>query len=238
MTAKGWLKCADLRLMLHSLKGKTTERKLRLFACACCRRIWDRITDSCSRKAIQISELYADGNATIKELESAFMAADRVHSLLASQWLSEFMSGDRVSFSLPSQAMSIESSADAARLAAHPEARGLADGTAIAAMIAVAGHGKDYFTHALKEEADQCILLRDIFGNPFHSVSVDPSWLTPTVKAMARRIYGGRAFERLPELAQELEKVECDNRQMLDHCHGPGPHVRGCWVVDLVLRKG
>jgi hypothetical protein len=43
-----------------------------------------------------------------------------------------------------------------------------------------------------------------------------------------------RAFERMPELADALAEAGCSNPDILSHCHGPGPHVRGCWVVDLL----
>ena len=79
--------------------------------------------------------------------------------------------------------------------------------------------------------------LRDIFGNPFRPVAVDPTWLTSTAVALARGIYDDRAFDRLPILADALQDAGCENADVLDHCRGPGPHVRGCWVVDLVLGK-
>jgi hypothetical protein len=81
----------------------------------------------------------------------------------------------------------------------------------------------------------QCSFRRDIFGNPFRPVTVDPSWRTPTVTALAEAIYADRAFDRPPVLADALEEAGCDNADVLAHCRGDGPHVRGCWVVDLVL---
>jgi hypothetical protein len=78
-------------------------------------------------------------------------------------------------------------------------------------------------------------LFRDIFGNPFRPVSLDPAWLTSTVVLLAKGIYDDRAFDRLPILADALQDAGCDNDDILGHCRGPGPHVRGCWVVDLVL---
>jgi hypothetical protein len=82
-----------------------------------------------------------------------------------------------------------------------------------------------------------CDLIRDIFGNPFRPVTADPSWLTSTVAALARGIYADRAFDRLPILADALQDAGCDHADILDHCRGHGPHVRGCWVVDLLLGK-
>ena len=80
-------------------------------------------------------------------------------------------------------------------------------------------------------------LARDIFGNPFRPAALDPSWLTSTVVTLARGIYEERAFDRMPILADALQDAGCDNEDVLNHCRGPGPHVRGCWVVDLVLGK-
>jgi hypothetical protein len=83
-------------------------------------------------------------------------------------------------------------------------------------------------------------LLRDIFGNPFRPVSADPAWLTwkdGTVPRLAQAIYYGRAFDRLPLLANALEEAGCDNADILNHLRGPGPHARGCWPLDLILGK-
>ena len=80
-------------------------------------------------------------------------------------------------------------------------------------------------------------LIRCIFGNPFRPVAVDPRWRSADAVALARGIYDDRAFDRLPLLADVLMDAGCDNTDILDHCRGEGPHVRGCWVVDLVLGK-
>ena len=80
-------------------------------------------------------------------------------------------------------------------------------------------------------------LIRDIFVNPFRPVAADPAWLTETTVGIARGIYDDRAFERLPILADALEDAGCEDAELLAHCREPGTHVRGCWVVDLVLGK-
>lgn len=85
--------------------------------------------------------------------------------------------------------------------------------------------------------ADQADLLRDIFGNPFRPVVSSPAWRSETVVALASAIYAERAFDRMPILADALEEAGCDQPDILAHCRGPGPHVRGCWVVDGVLGK-
>jgi hypothetical protein len=80
--------------------------------------------------------------------------------------------------------------------------------------------------------------VRDVFGNPFRRVGVEPAWLTPDVRALAQALYAGREFERLPILADALEDAGCTAQAILDHLRGPGEHVRGCWVLDLLLGKG
>jgi len=87
------------------------------------------------------------------------------------------------------------------------------------------------------DEAAQAALLREIVGNPFLPVPLDPAWLTSTVQNLAAAIYTDRAFDRLPILADALEDAGCTNADVLGHCRGPGPHVLGCWVVDLLLGK-
>jgi hypothetical protein len=80
-------------------------------------------------------------------------------------------------------------------------------------------------------------MVREVFGNPFRPVAIDPSWRTPTVVALAEGIYADRAFDRLPILADALQDAGCDNADILTHCRSNGPHVRGCWVADLILGK-
>lgn len=79
--------------------------------------------------------------------------------------------------------------------------------------------------------------LLDIFGNPYRPMSLEPSWLTSTVVALAEGIYQERAFDRMPILADALMDAGCDSEDVLNHCRGSGPHVRGCWVVDLLTGR-
>jgi hypothetical protein len=80
-------------------------------------------------------------------------------------------------------------------------------------------------------------LLRDLFGNPFRPVTFSPEWRTDTVLALARGMYVSRDASALPILADALQEAGCDNEDILRHCRSEGPHVRGCWVCDLVLGK-
>jgi hypothetical protein len=92
--------------------------------------------------------------------------------------------------------------------------------------------------------AHHVALLRDIFGNPFRPVTVSPAWQSPTIVALAQAAYDERDLPagtldpaRLAVLADALEEAGCTEQTLLDHLRGPGPHVRGCWAVDLVLGK-
>jgi len=82
-----------------------------------------------------------------------------------------------------------------------------------------------------------CEQFRCVAGNPFRPVAFSPSWRSETAVALASATYAERAFDRLPILADALEEAGCDHADVLSHCRGPGPHVRGCWVVDGVLGK-
>lgn len=87
------------------------------------------------------------------------------------------------------------------------------------------------------EAAAQVALLRDVFGNPFRPAVLDLDWLTSTVVALAREVYESRDFAAMPILADALQDAGCDNEAVLEHCRGPGPHARGCWVADLILGR-
>jgi hypothetical protein len=96
----------------------------------------------------------------------------------------------------------------------------------------------DQGNHHLGLRPGQAALLRDIFGNPFRPVAFDPDWRTSTAVAIARGMYESRDFSAMPILADALQDAGCDNDDVLNHCRNEKKvHVRGCWVVDLVLGK-
>jgi hypothetical protein len=79
--------------------------------------------------------------------------------------------------------------------------------------------------------------LRRLASELARPVEFDPDWRTSTAVALAREMYQSRDFGAMPILADALQDAGCDSADILDHCRGPGPHVRGCWVIDLVLGK-
>jgi hypothetical protein len=213
MTEREWLNAASPGPMLQHLARKLSDRKLRVFSCACCRRVWDVIPEDEGRRAVEVAEQYADRAATGRALKAALTAAAR------STPEDEDVIYSRAAFR-SQQAM-------LAALNAAGKRQNMVYAPYSAADAAADGD---------REPAEQAELLRDIVGNPFRPVTLEPAWLTPTVVQLARGIYDERAFDRLPILADALQDAGCDN-DVLAHCRGPGPHVRGCWVVDLVLGK-
>jgi hypothetical protein len=227
MTEADWLACTDPKPMLASLEGKASDRKLRLFAVACCRRIWHLLTDQRSRQAVEVAERYADGRATDEELETASDAAhavwdaDMKRAATAGKW-------DKRS-DLPYYSASA---------AAYNVALPLGWWGAAPAFVAPDEIARGAHANAGAEGMAQCVLLRDILGPlPFRPLAVDPTWLTSNVASLAHTAYDERAFDRLPILSDALEEAGCTNAEILAHCREPGEHVRGCWVVDLVLAK-
>jgi hypothetical protein len=207
-----WLKCTDPENMINFLGEKATERKQRLLACACCRlpEVWKVLYDERSRAGIEVAERFADGQATREEFD---IAAARSWDALEDGKETRTEAGSRVAAGVfGSWYGLLESAGD-----------GVPNNDENAALDAIA--------------AKEPVLLRDIFGNPFRPIHVDPSWRTPTVTALARAIYTNRSFDAMPILADALEEASCTSEEMLGHCRGEGEHVRGCWVVDLLLGK-
>jgi hypothetical protein len=225
----GWLASDDLDALLGFVLGRASERKLRLFACACCRRVWHLLADPRSRQALEVAERYADGHASAVELATARLAVltaaqrARDQAAWAVYWTLNRVPGENVR----------SVCAAAAEALARTAARG--------AKSAGASRSADAWHAAGKaEEFAQVRLLREVFGNPFGAPAVSPAWLTwhrGTVRHMAQSIYESRRFEELPILGDALEEAGCMDEQILAHCRGGGEHVRGCWVVDRLLGK-
>ena len=214
MTEAEWLASNDAQRMMQYLAGGPSPRKSRLFTVACCRRIGYLLTRK-GREAVDAAERFADGLLEEPELTAAMGAVGRPRTNARFR------------------------AAEAARFTSYPP---LTNWTPAAANVAVDAVGYDEHDRPIPEkraaeESAQASLLRDIFGNPFRPAAVDPAWLTSTVVSLAEGIYAERAFDRLPILADALQDAGCDNADILDHCRGPGPHARGCWVVDLLLGK-
>jgi hypothetical protein len=225
--------CTDPQPMLEFLRGKTSDRKLQMFAVACAQFLWDLLNES-SRRLVIALERYADGAASKEDLQSAEEGAR------------EAFIADLATPSTP--ALTFQAAQAILSLQAHMIERGaicsmLNDAQMLRGKVAreIARKGtwtKQERSAIASEQHRQSALVRDIFGPlPFRPIALDRPWLTSTVTSLATAIYEERAFDRLPILADALEDAGCTNADILSHCRGPGPHVLGCWVVDLLLGK-
>lgn len=231
MTQAEWLAATDPVKMLVAVLalGKATPRKLRLFACACCRCVEHLLTDERSRRAIDVAERLADGQATEEERLTAERDA---FAVLASYRAT--LRGDQV----PDPATA------AAEAAASTTVPGTDSSLAAPGLLRVIGLS----TALALEQTTQIALLRDLFGNPFRPAAPLAAsvltWHDSTVVQLAQAAYDERRLPRgrldtarLAVLADALEEAGHSDGHLLDHLRGPGPHVRGCFALDAVLGR-
>ena len=224
MTEQEWLACTNPDQMLDFLREKASVRKLRLFGCACCRRIWPLLTDDRSRQGVEIAERFADGLITELDREKANGLAWWAHgdtygplvdyirrtpeghrdrkqfdSLMADTYAAEAAAWSGMVE--VGWVVGIDNPCEAARLLASRV-------TAPAQQVI---YGKALAT-AKGEETGQAHLLRDIFGSPFRPVTFDTAilhWNDGTLPKAAQAIYDNRRFDELPILAGDLEEAGC-----------------------------
>ena len=225
MTEADWLACADPAPMLDLLQGRVSDRKWRLFACACCRRVWSGLTDARSRRAVETAERYADGRATPRELgvalRDAVAAAPPRRAPAA--WAAYWATNKSIAQSVRNV---VTAASDAVVRAAALDARvGKAD------ELAAWNAGR------ADESREQARLLREVVGDPFRPTSVDPgclAWNDGAVRKMARVILDERRFRDLPLLADAAEEGGYADDALLTHLRVPGDHVPGCFALDLL----
>jgi hypothetical protein len=230
MTEAGWLAGTNPQLMLRFLRGRASDRKLRLWMVAGCRMLWNALLDERSRRAVEVAERFAEGLATEDELYNAEgIAWEAVEGLHGEAILVEHAS--RAAAWATCIDTDLQYKRDAAQAMGlewdrAAEAQGIPSGTRV---------------------AHQSNLLHCVFGNPCRHVAVDPVWLSwegGTISQLAKAVYEERSLpdgnldtSRLAILADALEDAGCINSDILNHCRSPRLHVRGCWVVDLLLAK-
>jgi hypothetical protein len=227
MTEAEWLAANDPAPMMALLRssGRVTRRRLRLFATACCRRIWHLLEDEGSRKAVEVAERYADGLATEGERAEAHAAAARA------------VAASTATFAAGAFGSRVPRRQEPAAVAALWTV-----GTIPTVRYRVTANAAGEGFPALQAE-----LLRDLFSRDVFRPSRPDALLAPTdglVFGLARSAYEDR---RLPEgtlepaplavLLDALEDAGCTDAELLGHLRSPGPHVRGCWALDLVLGK-
>jgi hypothetical protein len=214
--------------MLDYLDGKTSDRKLRLFACACVRRYWSYLRYRAPREAVEVAERYAEGEASDRELEQA-----RERAELSAQTAPEFEQ--------PTYVAALATVAEEALEAARQARESIRRQAVLAAAFEVIP-GEDETRANLeasrRECRAQCELLREVFGNPFRRVRFDPAWLSCSSGAggaILQAVWQEQRFEDLPYLADALTDAGCDEEALLRHLREPAGHVRGCWAIDLLM---
>jgi hypothetical protein len=191
---------------------------------------WARTHADLVRKGVELAEHVADGLADRSALEALFGSP-------------EARSSDIHAANEPSFAESCftgypgEDAAAMARACAY-RARYVANYNSPASYPLFARFRRESPVDYAREQAAQCDRLRDVVGNPFRPIDVNPNWLTASVVRLAQEIYEERTYNRMPSLADVLEQAGCSNTDVLAHCRRSGTHVRGCWALDLLLGKG
>ena len=261
LTSRRWL---DLWWYLPP--ERMSERQKCLFATTACRRIVHRMTDQRSVDAIEVCERIADGACDEPDRARAYRASIDVlgpYGFIPTVPAVNWAAAKAVTWLCHEDRYKVCRAVEEASAVDGYEAvinAGLLDPYQPPDHSALSRHSgyrngvvwpDDFgaiWQHEVFERAESNVdsihaaYLRDIIGNPFRPVSLDPRWLTSTVVDLARSIYEGfprqaGGYVALPILADALMDAGCDDEPVLNHCRGPGPHVRGCWVVDLILGK-
>jgi hypothetical protein len=223
---------------LHSENsGMPQGRKSRLYYVACARRVWARLPWAC-RELVEIAEDLADRRRDDRRLRElvAEVAEDLVNTCgsdpeVVAETLEEAEQQLRM-VRFPEETITLK----------HVDPKSVSDGWDGIAQLIYAAYARDTCWHrwvpAALHSAD---LLREVWGNPFGPhprLWFRPAWQTSTAVELARQMYEGRDFSLLPILCDALQDAGCDNPAVVAHCHDSrAAHVRGCWVVDLVLGK-
>jgi len=211
MTEAEWLASRSVDEMFEFIQPTVSARKARLLGCACVSWMWQWGLEEAVPEAVYIAEAFADNAATDEELSRAGNDVRALRLEFEESWRP-----------LPRAYEVIEC------LLSRRDDHGV-----IGELYTFAA---DMNVLDEPEWAKMSEFVREIFGNPFRPVSLDPKWLTTDVVALARGIYDERAFDRMPILADALQDAGCTNEDILNHCRDTNQiHVRGCWVVDLVL---
>jgi hypothetical protein len=247
MTEAEWVACEEPERMFSHAADIASNRKARLFVCAECRLRWHLLYHERSRTAVEVAERFADGMAEPEEMFDAGWCAEAPtfgHDF-CDGWR-EFVTDDRTPPEIeqlvvmgvlsPNDFAVIETPAVDELVGDVKEATQFAYKTTLSDLrVRLRSYGRPELFGAVRWSG--AWLVRDIFGNPFRPVAFSPEWRTDTAVALAAQMYECRDFSAMPILADALQDAGCDSADILDHCRGAGPHVRGCWVVDLVLGK-
>jgi hypothetical protein len=225
-----WQGGMDVAAMLEYLAGKVSERKLRLFACACVRYYWNRFHYRPPREAVEMAERLAEGEAEVGEVEE--MRQNAEVSAANAPFLEQYAYAAAAATLDPT---ALEAAGNARETCRQQAVRD-------AAYELIPGENEATINAAASaaECRRQANLLREVFGNPFRPVQINPDWLSVSsgaAGAMAQVIDADHRFEELPYLADALMDAGCNDVVLLEHLRQPTGHVRGCWALDALLGR-
>ena len=241
MTEEEWLGCRGAIAMLRFLSEKASERKLRLFACACCYRIWPHLKDKRSRTAVEVCEKYADGSATILRLHAVHQTSG--DAFAEAQWAArsdEETTPAKAAIRLGSgNDFSAEWTADWAAATCGVAARENEYSLRKLASDEVwEQYNSTYLAAEAEEARTQTSLIRDVFGNPFRPVIFSSEWRHRTPQLPWRgRCTRRVSFPRCRFWPMHFKTPGATTPTFFRTAASRRMHVRGCWVVDLVLGK-
>jgi hypothetical protein len=221
MSEDKWEAATDIETMLEIPLVVQHRRKVRLFGAACCRQLGAWLLHPRVLKALDAAERYADGKITDDTLSKWSREAVRARDTCDTRTQRFDFTPEWIAY-------------HAVAYLTTPNRYG---GWRMVASNIL--RREELFRDAIPDlHARLLALLRDIFANPFRPVDFSPSWRTDTAVTLARQMYESREFSAMPILADALQDAGCDNDDILNHCRDATlTHVRGCWVVDLVLGK-
>ncbi len=242
-----WFRASDPLELLAALYPMRTlgstqpqSRQSRLYLLACARKQWARLPSVC-RVIVELAEVYAD--APRAELAICAAVGPVAEHLMNSAGDPDDLRSAELDLLTASVAGHFGPDLDRARRAAR-DLDGAGPGPAftadewrgVAALLFLAFEPKTPTYPWVPPELHDIELLREVHGNPFRHVPFSPAWRTDTAVTLARQMYEAREFSAMPILADALQDAGCDDEDVLDHCRGGGPHARGCWVLDRVLK--
>jgi hypothetical protein len=240
-----WLAAVDPQPMLDFLKQDDNDPRLRLFACACVRRIWHLLPDDRCKAAVEAAERDPGAQAyppAIRAAALAVLPGVRLTQVPALDQPGEWSRAVRMMATTAAFAVLHQGPMLGFASGARWAAAGASTSSAGAVASAARADGSAGDDETKAERAAQSRLLRDIVYNPFRSPpAVEAAWLAwngGAVANLARAIRDERAFDRLPLLADALEDAGCTDADLLGHCRSGQEHALGCWAVELLLAKG
>jgi hypothetical protein len=223
MTEKEWLSAKEASALALHLRASKHPRKARLYGVACCRQAMQLAPEPRLLPLLDAAERFAEGELTWDDLKPLRRVLATIR-----KGLGEPFGPDEAAICVVKAVDRATNKPAAVAVSADEEARNAAAALARPKWV----------TGSKRAEKQHIAFAHDIFGNPFRPVAFDSAWRTDTVLSLARVMYETRDFAAMPILADALQDVGCEHAAVLDHCRDPqAAHVRGCWVVDLVLGK-